>query len=285
MCTNGNWPWPKLTSKAIWSAGSSINHQHRSSLINVIKHPTWSQALSMLVRIRHTLFPKVRGKGRVRDIFWDVGLPSLIVAIDRKLFDRRRVVYLNPITGDEIPVGEAIKRGLIQVQAVSSQIGEHRSEISSGADSRSKVSVHIESHPSSSSTTHHHHPSATSRLVSREKDIVEIESVQRAPRHRRHRTTTEEEIIEQHTTNIVDEKIYVNRGRSSERPRPQHIEEVIIDDGMRRNRRDRIDIESDRKIIQEHIVIEGDKHRPIPRDQLIINGTRREHEVQSKLSL
>lgn len=208
----------------------------------------------------------------------------MLVAIDRKLFDRRRVVYLNPITSDEIHVGEAIKRGLIQVQAVASQIGEQRSAISSGGDSRSKISVHIESHPSSSSSATHH-PSATSRLVLREKDIVEIESGSRAPRHRRHRTTTEEEIIEQHTTNIVDEKIYVNRGRSSERPRPQHIEEVIIDDGMPRNRRDRIDIESDRKIIQEHIVIEGDKHRPIPRDQLIINGTRREHEVQSKLSL
>ena len=277
MWNNDSWLLPKPMTKAICSEDLSIKHRRPSSLITGIKPPTSSRASPMCARRRRTIFPKVKEKALVQEEIRDPRFVSSILAIERKLFDRRRVAYLHPITGDEIHVGEAIKRGLIQVQAVSSQIVDQRSEISSGADSRSKVSIHIESHPSSST----HHPSANARLVSREKDIVEIESIQRVPRHRRHRTTTEEEILEQHTTNVVDEKVYINRGRSSERPRQQHIEEVIIDDGMHRNRRDRIDIEGDRKIIQKHIVIEGDIHRPVPRDQLIIDGTHREHEVQS----
>jgi hypothetical protein len=191
------------------------------------------------------------------------------LGIEQKLFDHKKGVYIHPMTGDEINIGDAVKRGYIQVQAVSSQIVDERS--SSGT--RSNVSIHIESQPQSS------RPS--SQLLKREKEIIEIESIQRAPRHRRHHhTTTEEEIIEENTTNIVDKEVYIVRGRSSERPRQKQIEEVIIDEDRNKNQRRTIDIKEDNKYIHEEIHIETDKHKPQPpKDKYIPNGSHREHEV------
>ena len=201
--------------------------------------------------------------------------PLPILAVEHRLFDRKRAVYHHSVTGDDISIGDAVKRGFVQVSAVSSQITEQRSDFSSsGGDGRSKLSIRIESQPSSGRPT--------GQVLRSEKDIVEIESFQRVPRHRRHHhTTTEEEIVEQHTTNIIDKEVYINRGRSSERPRQRHIEEVIIDDGSSRNRRDKVDIKEERQTIHREIVIEGDRHRPPPpREQLVINGSYREHEVR-----
>jgi hypothetical protein len=194
------------------------------------------------------------------------------LGIEQKLFDHKKGVYIHPMTGDEINIGDAVKRGYIQVQAVSSQIVDETS--SGGSGTRSNLSIHIESQPQSS------RPS--SQLLKREKEIIEIESIQRAPRHRRHHhTTTEEEIIEENTTNIVDKEVYIVRGRSSERPRQKQIEEVIIDEERNKNQRRTVDIKEDNKYIHEEIHIET-KPQP-PKDKFITNGSHREHEVHHRL--
>jgi hypothetical protein len=175
------------------------------------------------------------------------------------------------MTGEEISIGDAVKRGFIQVDAVSTEIADQT--ISNG---RSNVSVRIDTHPQYQSQP----PcSSASRALQSEKEIIEIESVQRVPRHRRHHhSTTEEEIIEQHTTNVVD-KVYINRGRSSERPKPKPIEEVVIDTRDKKQK-GVIDIKEERKIIQERYTIEDEKPKPKPpRDHLIINASRTEHET------
>ncbi|CAF1587078.1 unnamed protein product [Rotaria magnacalcarata] len=189
---------------------------------------------------------------------------NLQEATEQKLFDRRKCVYIHPITGDEINIGDAVKRGFIQVQAVSSQI--------STANTRSNLSVRIESQtPTVRPPTAH--------LVQREKDIIEIESVQRVPKHRRHHHTTTEETIEQHTTNVIDKEVYINRGRSSERPKQRYIEEVIIDDDRSKNRKGTVDIKEERQIIHKEIIIDSDRIKPQPpTHQIIIDETSRERE-------
>jgi hypothetical protein len=220
----------------------------------------------------------------------------LILGIQQKLFDHKKGVYIHPITGDEINIGDAVKRGFIQVQAVSSQIifnntdqlltDKRRAIISqepygNGNDSRSKLSIRIESQARSRTP----YEINESEVLQREKDVVEIESVQRLPRHKKQYTTREEEIIEQHTTNIVDRDVYINRNgvtrpKSNEKQRQHYIEEVVIDDGINNNRRAKFDIKEDRHTSHREIVIEGDRYvPPPPKDQLIINGTHREHEV------
>ncbi|CAF1012011.1 unnamed protein product [Rotaria sp. Silwood1] len=190
---------------------------------------------------------------------------SLQEAIEQRLFDRRRGVYIHPITNDELQIGDAIKRGLIQVQSVTTQITEQSSS------SRSNLSIRIESQPQTVRPT-------TSQVLQREKDIIEIESVQRVPRHRRHHHTTTEEIIEQQTTNVVDEEVQINRSRSRERPKQRYIQEVTIDDD--RNRQGIVDIKEDTQYFHEEIVIEGERPKPQPpRSQVIIDERIREHEV------
>ena len=225
---------------------------------------------------------------------------SLQEAIQQKLFDHKKGVYRHPITADEINIGEAVKRGFIQVQAVSSQImfnstdqlsADNRRAIISqepygnGNDARSKLSIRIESQ-SRPRTPYEINESET---LQREKDVIEIESVQRLPRYKKHQQTTrEEEIIEQHTTNIVDREVFINRNgnnraKSNERQRQQYIEEVVIDDGQQSNRRAKFDIKEDRHTLHREIVIEGEKYVPPvapAKDQLVINGTHREHEVR-----
>ncbi|CAF4468439.1 unnamed protein product [Rotaria socialis] len=217
--------------------------------------------------------------------------------IQQKLFDHKKGVYIHPITGDEINIGDAVKRGLIQVQAVSSQIifnntdqisTDRRHTIISqepygnSNDSRSKLSIRIESQARSRTP----YEINESESLQHEKDVVEIESIQRLPRHKQNFITREEEIIEQHTKNIVDREIFigrngVNRAKSNERQRQQYIEEVVIDDGTPNNRRAKFDIKEDRHSSHREIVIEGDRYVPPPaKDQLIINGTHREHEVR-----
>ena len=151
-----------------------------------------------------------------------------------------------------------------------------------GNDSRSKLSIRIESQ----SRPRTPYEINESEILQREKDVVEIESVQRLPRHKKQHYR-EEEIIEQHTTNVVDRDIYINnrngnhRPKSTEKQRQQYIEEVIIDDGINNNRRAKFDIKEDRHTSHREIVIEGDRYiPPPPKDQLIINGTHREHEVR-----
>ncbi len=221
---------------------------------------------------------------------------NLQEGIQQKLFDHKKGVYLHPLTGDEINIGDAVKRGFIQVQAVSSQIifnntdqiltDKRRAIISqepygNSNDSRSKLSIRIESQ-SRPRTPYEINESET---LQREKDVVEIESIQRLPRTKKQVTTREEEIIEHHTTNIVDKEVFVNRngtnrGKSHERQKQQYIEEVIIDDGINNNRRAKFDIKEDRHTSHREIVIEGERFiPPPPKDQLIIHDTHREHEV------
>jgi hypothetical protein len=221
---------------------------------------------------------------------------NLQEGIQQKLFDHKKGVYIHPITGDEINIGDAIKRGFIQVQAVSSQIVFNNTDqiltdkrhaiisqepYGNSNDSRSKLSIRIESqsHPRKPYEINE------SEILQREKDVVEIESIQRLPRHKKQYTTREEEIIEHHTTNIVDKEVFINRNgnhrpKSNERQRQQYIEEVIIDDGINNNRRAKFDIKEDRHTSHREIVIEGDRYvPPPPKDQLIIHDTHREHEV------
>jgi hypothetical protein len=221
---------------------------------------------------------------------------NLQEGIQQKLFDHKKGVYLHPLTGDEINIGDAVKRGFIQVQAVSSQIifnntdqiltDKRRAIISqepygNSNDSRSKLSIRIESQ-SRPRTPYEINESET---LQREKDVVEIESIQRLPRTKKQVTTREEEIIEHHTTNIIDKEVFVNRngtnrGKSHERQKQQYIEEVIIDDGINNNRRAKFDIKEDRHTSHREIVIEGERFiPPPPKDQLIIHDTHREHEV------
>lgn len=191
---------------------------------------------------------------------------SLEEAINQRLFDHRKGVYIHPITGDEITIGDATKRGFVQVQAVSSQI--------SSASSRSNLSIRIESQPQAVRPT-------AGQLVSRETDIIEIESVPRGPKHRRHHHTTTEEIIEQHTTNVVDKEVYINRGRSSERPKQRYIEEVVIEEDRNKHRKGTIDIKEDRQTIHKETIIDHERHKPQPpKHQIIIDETSHEHEVR-----
>ncbi|CAF3082851.1 unnamed protein product [Rotaria sp. Silwood2] len=223
---------------------------------------------------------------------------SLQEGIQQKLFDHKKGVYIHPITGDEINIGDAVKRGYIQVQAVSSQIifnntdqvlNEKRRTIISQEpygntnDSRSKLSIRIESQARPRTP----YEINESEYLQRDKDVVEIESIQRLPRHKKqHVITREEEIIEQHTKNIVDREVFinrsgVNRAKSNEKQKQQYIEEVVIDDSINNNRRAKFDIKEDRHTSHREIVIEGDRYAPPPpKDQLIINGTQREHEVR-----
>jgi hypothetical protein len=221
---------------------------------------------------------------------------NLQEGIQQKLFDHKKGVYIHPITGDEINIGDAVKRGFIQVQAVSSQISFNNTEqtltdkrraiisqepYGTTNDSRSKLSIRIESQ----GRTRTPYEINESETLQREKDVVEIESIQRLPRHKKQYTTREEEIIEHHTTNVVDKEVFINRnghnrGKSNERQRQQYIEEVIIDDGINNNRRAKFDIKEDRHTSHREIVIEGDRYvPPPPKDQLIIHDTHREHEV------
>lgn len=179
---------------------------------------------------------------------------SLQDGIEQRLFDRRRGVYIHPLTGDEISIGDAVKRGLLQVQAVSSQIADQLNT----TNQHSSSSVNVEYYTSPT------RPSGT-RVLQREKDIIEFEAINDAPRRRRRsgRTTTEEEIIEQHTTNTVEEKVFI-RGRSSERPKPKPIEKIIITDGRDRNRRDIVNIQEDRTVIHDRYIIDHEKRKPPP---------------------
>ena len=224
----------------------------------------------------------------------------LYLGIQQKLFDHKKAVYIHPITGDEIHIGDAVKRGFIQVQAVSSQIifnntdqiltDKRRTIISQEPygntnDSRSKLSIRIESQSGARTP----YEINESEILQREKDVVEIESVQRLPRHNKkhHHATREEEIIEQHTTNVFDREIFIhqngnNRAKSNERQKQQYIEEVVIDDGIHNNRRAKFDIKEDRHTSHREIVIESDRYVPPPlppKDHLVINGSHREHEV------
>ena len=184
-------------------------------------------------------------------------------AIDHRLFDRRKGVYIHPITGDEIDIGDAIKRGLIQVQAVATSIIDETSR-----RMRSNLSTRIESQSQ---------PIRPS--IQREKDTIEIESVQRLPRHRRHHHTTTEEIIEQHTTNTVDKEIYINRGRLNERSQQRHIDDIIIDNSRTKYRQEPID---NRQNIHREIVIETDRHKAqSPKSQIIIHQTDHDNEVNN----
>jgi hypothetical protein len=222
---------------------------------------------------------------------------NLQEGIQNKLFDHKKGVYIHPITGDEINIGDAVKRGFIQVQAVSSQIvfnntdqiltDKRRAIISqepygNSHDSRSKLSIRIESQGGHQRTPYEINESET---LQREKDVVEIESIQRLPRHKKQYTTREEEIIEHHTTNIIDKEVFINRNgshrpKSHEKQKQQYIEEVVIDDGINNNRRAKFDIKEDRYTQHREIVIEGDRYvPPPPKDQLIIHDTHREHEV------
>jgi hypothetical protein len=191
------------------------------------------------------------------------------LATEINLFDRKKGVYIHPVTGEEITIGDAVKRGFIQVQAVSSQIADQ-----TGSSSRSNISVRIDTHPQPPC-------SSSSRVLQSEKDIIEIESFPRAPRHRRHHhTTTEEEIVEHYTTNIVDKEVYISRGRSSERPSQKHIQEIVINDANDKNRKDVIDIKEDKTVIHEKYTIGDDKPKPKPpKDHRITNGTLVEHET------
>jgi hypothetical protein len=188
------------------------------------------------------------------------------------------------------------------VQAVSSQIAfnsiDHLSAetrraiisqepFGSNQDARSKLSIRIESqtHPRRAYEINE------SETLQRDKDVVEIESVQRLARPSKPTATRrEEEIIEQHTTNVFDREVFINRSgastraRSNDRPRQQYIEEVVIDDGVANHRRAKFDIKEDRHTSHREIVIEGEKPistKPVPKDQIVINGSHREHEVMT----
>lgn len=221
---------------------------------------------------------------------------TLQEGIQQKLFDHKKGVYIHPITMDEINIGDAVKRGFIQVQAVSSQIAfnnqteqmssdQRRTIISqepygNNNDSRSKLSIRIESQ----GRTRTPYEVNESTSLQREKDVVEIESIQRVPRSRKE-YTREEEIIEHRTTNVAGRDVFINRNginrtKSNERPRQEYIEEVVIDDGINNNRRAKFDIKEDRHTSHREIVIEGDKYVPPPVEgHVIIHDTHREHKV------
>ena len=223
---------------------------------------------------------------------------NLQEGIQQKLFDHKKGVYIHPITNDEINIGEAVKRGFIQVQAVSSQIVFNQSEHTSidkrrtiisqephgnTNESRSKLSIRIENQDQ----TRRPYEINESEILQREKDVIEIESIQRLPRHRKQFNTREEEIIEHHTTNIVDRDVFIhrnnanNRPKSTDRQRQQFIEEVVIDDSNSNRHRAKFDIKEDRHTSHREIVIEPDRYiPPPPKDHLVIHDTRREHEVR-----
>ena len=224
--------------------------------------------------------------------------------LKKVLFDHKRGVYIHPINRTEINIGEAVRQGFIQVQAVSSQISfnniDHLSADTRRAiishepfgqqnDSRSKLSIRIESQTNPRKP----YEIRENESFQRDKDVVEIESVQRLPRHRKSNIRHEEEIIEQRTTNVFDREIFIGggggkstpqRARSNEPLRQQFIEEVVIDDGSNLNRRGKIDIKEERHTSHREIVIDSDRQNPpvIPpvRDHLVINGSTRQHDVR-----
>lgn len=192
----------------------------------------------------------------------------LFQAIERRLVDRRRVVYIEPTSNEEIHVGEAIRRGLVQVQAVSSKVLDQRVDVNS-TDSHSRVSVKLESQPPTQG-----------RTLKSETEIIEIEATPRTPKHRRrHHTTTEEQIVEEHTTNIVDRSIITNRGRSIERPRQPAVQQVFI-----RDRPDRFEVREDRQVVEKEIIIDRSPVRPVVipsttiNNRLLIEETRQRHQ-------
>ena len=193
----------------------------------------------------------------------------------------------------------------MQVQAVSSQVIFNRTDQGSTEkrhtiisqepygdlnDPRSKLSIRIESQ----SRPRTSYEINKTKHLEHDKDVVEIESVQRLPRHKKHYITREEEIFEQHTRNMVDREIFINRNggtnrdKSSEKQKQQFIEEVVIDDGINHNRRAKFDIKEDRHTSRREIVIEGDRHVPPPlppKEHVVINGTQQQHEVTEMNSL
>lgn len=184
-------------------------------------------------------------------------------------------MYLHPLNGDEIPIGEAIKRGLIHIQAVTSQITDQRSEQSS------KISVHIESR-SPGSTVRPSTSASASHGLKRETEIIEIEAAPRSAGRRHHSRT--EEVIEEYTTNTVDEQIIIKRGRSGERPRQKSVEKVLIDD-RGQQRRDQIDFREEREYIRNEFIREPPPPPPPTRPRPT-EFVHRDHEVRdSRISL
>jgi len=177
---------------------------------------------------------------------------TLQEGIQQRLFDRQRGVYINPLTNAEISINEGIKRGIIQVQAVSAQISDQTS-------SRSAVSVHVQPSqpqgPARMKAT-----SSDGRTLVREQEIIEVESGPRTSRNRRHhRKYSDEEIIEERTTNVVDKEIYI-RGRSNERPKPQKP----VHSGSDRNQQDFLDFHQEHIVIHETLPGEFERPKPVP---------------------
>ena len=109
---------------------------------------------------------------------------NLQEGIQQKLFDHKKGVYIHPITGDEINIGDAVKRGFIQVQAVSSQINLITNKFNVNVSNNIE---YILNHSFNQNPIHQaHHVSRRSQILQSEKEIIEIESIQRVPRHRRH---------------------------------------------------------------------------------------------------
>lgn len=187
------------------------------------------------------------------------------------------------------------------MQAVSSQIAFNQSDqlsadrrravisqepYGNGNDARSKLSIRIESQSRGRTP----YEINESEVHQREKDVVEIESVQRLPRpYKKHQRTHEEETIEKRQTDVFDREIFIHKGGSRrtdlpEQQRQAYIEEIVIDDGINHNRRPKVDIMEDRRTLHKEIVIEGDRYVPPPlppKDHLVINGSHREHEVST----
>ncbi|CAF4175693.1 unnamed protein product, partial [Didymodactylos carnosus] len=225
---------------------------------------------------------------------------TLQEGIQHKLFDHKKGVYIHPLTNEEINIGDAVKKGFIQVKAVSSEIAfmtdstdKYRRSAyisqqpytdSSTHDSRSKVSIRIESN--ARPRTPYEINEYETLLESggrKENDVIEIESLNRVPRHRRTHHTTQEEIIEQYTTNVMDKQVVIDRTqRSKSRERPKRIEEVVIDETVRRGKA--VDIKDDKYMSHREIVIDSDRKvpqvpvRPPPKDYLVINGSTRHDE-------
>ncbi|CAF0786183.1 unnamed protein product [Didymodactylos carnosus] len=228
---------------------------------------------------------------------------TLQEGIQHKLFDHKKGVYIHPLTNEEINIGDAVKKGIIQVKAVSSEIAfmtdgtdknrraAYISQLpytdSSTHDSRSKLSIRIESNARPRTPYEINEYETLQESGGRkENDVIEIASINRIPRNHAQRRThhsTQEEIIEQYTTNITDRQVIIDRSqRSKSRERPKRIEEVVIDDTGRRGKT--IDIKDDKYTLHREIVIDGDRRvptvpkRPPPKDYLVINGSTKHDE-------
>lgn len=133
-----------------------------------------------------------------------------------------------------------------------------------------------------------------SESLKREKDVVEIVSVQRLPRRKEQGTQRTVETLETSTVNYYDRDIFINnkrptnRGQSNEAEKIGCIEEVVIDDGIRNQRRMKVDIKEDRHTTRQEVVIAGDQAVPptvLTKDPLIITETRRDHTVIKRSSI